>query len=82
VREAGTVDVFSAGDRVYVIDPGLAQLREIMRSATGTEPKPNHHGTVEEIWEGGSTILINFDDGVAAPYPVEQVRRLGSSPAT
>ena len=66
---------FQPGDRVYVTDPALAQLREIMRSATGEEPKPNHHGTVEEVWDSGS-ILIYFDDGVGAPYPADEVRHL------
>lgn len=66
---------FKHGDRVYVTDPGLAQMREIMRNATGQEPKPNHHGTVEEVWDSGS-ILIYFDDGVGAPYPEHEVRYL------
>lgn len=67
---------FQPGDRVYVTDPALARMRAIMRSA-GLDPKPNHHGTVEEIWESGD-ILINFDDGVGAPYPVAEVRHLGA----
>ncbi|WP_418060791.1 hypothetical protein [Pimelobacter simplex] len=66
---------FKAGDRVYVTDAALAQLREIMRRSTGQEPAPNHHGTVEEIWPGGD-VLIHFDDGVAAPYPAPEVRHL------
>jgi hypothetical protein len=74
---------FAAGDRVYVTDAGLAQLREIMRQATGSEPAPNHHGTVQEIWEDG-TVLIAFDEGGveaagnAAPYPPNEVRHLTS----
>lgn len=64
---------FKPGDRVYVTDPGLAQLREIMRQA-GHDPNPNHHGTVERILNG--EVLIYFDDGVAAPYPPEEVRLL------
>lgn len=60
------------GDRVYVTDAGLAELRAIMRQATGQEPPPNHHGTVELV--EAETILIVFDDGVAAPYPPEEVR--------
>jgi hypothetical protein len=66
---------FKPGDRVYVADPGLAELRAIMRRATGKEPPPNHHGTVEEVWPNG-TVLIDFDDGCAAPYPPAEVRRL------
>lgn len=66
---------FSHGDRVYVIDEGLAALRAIMRRATGQEPKPNHVGTVEEIMDDGD-VLIYFDDGGGAPYPPEDVRPL------
>lgn len=62
------------GDRVYLTDPGLAQLREIMRGATGTEPAPNQHGTIESVDDG--LILIVFDDGQAAPYPADEVRLL------
>ena len=71
---------FKPGDRVYVTDPGLAQLRNIMRQATGQEPRPNHHGTVEELW--GDDVLIVFDSedgpgqGSAAPYPISEVRHL------
>jgi hypothetical protein len=72
---------FNPGDRVYVIDSGLERLRQIMRDATGEEPPPNHHGTVDQDW--GDSILINFDDddrgagqGAAAPYPRAQVRHL------
>lgn len=66
---------FKPGDRVYVTDPGLAAMRDIMRRATGVEPAPNHHGTVEEVWDSGS-VLIYFDDGVGAPYPADEVRHL------
>jgi hypothetical protein len=69
------VTVFAPGDRVYVTDRGLAQLREIMWRATGSEPAPNHHGTVEEVWDDG-TVLITFDDGGGAPYPPSEVRLL------
>jgi len=69
---------FNPGDRVYVTDPALAQLREIMRRATGVEPMPNHHGTVEEVWDSGN-ILIYFDDGGGAPYPVNEVRHMAES---
>lgn len=71
---------FSPGDRVYVTDPGLAQLRAIMRQATGQEPPPNHHGTVDEIWD--DAVLIVFDSeagpatGNAAPYPAHEVCHL------
>lgn len=66
---------FAVGDRVYVTDPGLAQMRAIMRQATGREPEPNHHGTVDEIYEDG-TLLINFDAGSAAPYPPDETYHL------
>lgn len=68
---------YAPGERVYVTDPGLAQLRAIMRRATGQEPPPNHHGTVaDDPWDDPETVLINFDDGGAAPYPLHEVRRL------
>lgn len=68
---------FKPGDRVFVTDPGLAQLRAIMRQATGKEPAPNHHGTVsDETWDDPMTVLIDFDDGGGAPYPLHEVRHL------
>ena len=60
------------GDRVSVNDPVLAQLRAIMRQATGQEPKPNHIGTIEDPAFGQGEVLIYFDDGSSAPYPVDQ----------
>jgi hypothetical protein len=71
---------FKPGDRVYVTDPALAQLRAIMRNATGREPAPNHHGTIEEVWDGGE-VLIYFDDGGGAPYPADEVRHLATPEA-
>ena len=65
---------FKPGDRVYVTDPALAELRAIM-SRFGHDAEPNHHGTVEEVWDSGS-VLINFDDGGGAPYPLAEVRHL------
>jgi hypothetical protein len=73
--------MFKKGDRVYVTDPALARLREIMRSATGQEPAPNHHGTVEDPEFGGGQILIYFDDGGSAPYPESQIRPLTAGKA-
>lgn len=72
---------FKPGDRVYVTDPGLAELRAIMRDATGKEPPPNHHGTVHELWDDDA-VLICFDSeagpglGSGAPYPLAEVRHL------
>ena len=83
-RRCGMAE-FKPGDRVYVIDPGLAQLRAIMRRATGVEPAPNHHGTVDEVWDDG-LVLISFDSedgpgqGSCAPYPPESVRHLEAEP--
>jgi len=71
---------FKHGDRVLVLDPALAQLRAIMRSATGEDPAPNHHGTVEEVM-GSGNILIYFDDGGGAPYPASEVRHLTEGPS-
>ena len=71
---------FKPGDRVYVTDPALANLRAIMRQY-GHKPAPNHHGTIHEIWDDG-TILIYFDNedgpgqGSSAPYPPREVRHL------
>lgn len=62
------------GDRVLVLDPALAELRSIMRDATGQEPAPNHHGIVESV--SGNTVVIVFDDGGAAPYLLGEVRHL------
>jgi hypothetical protein len=68
------------GDRVYVNDPGLARLPDIMRRATGAEPPPNHYGIVDALWaDAEGTVLITFDvDGVvgagnSAPYPMGDV---------
>lgn len=66
---------FKEGDRVYVTDPALAELRTIMRDATGEDPPPNHHGTVAEV--AGDAVVINFDDGVCAIYPTNEVRASG-----
>lgn len=70
-----------SGDRVYVTDEGLAHIREIMRQATGEEPPPNHHGTVDEVWGDDDMVLIIFDDGQAAPYPSAEVRPLEETTA-
>ncbi len=65
------------GDRVYVTDPALASLRRIMREASGTEPAPNHHGTVDEVDGGMAYIIFDGEDGPAtsncAPYPINEV---------
>ncbi|NDL60201.1 hypothetical protein [Phytoactinopolyspora mesophila] len=65
---------FKSGVRVYVLDEGLAQLRALMRQATGIDPKPNHHGPIAEVWD--DDVLIHFDDGSGAPYPPALVRHL------
>ncbi len=71
---------FHPGDRVYVIDPALAELRAIMRRALGHEPAANHHGAVESITDGMVVIIFDGPDGPAtsnaAPYPVAEVRHL------
>lgn len=61
------------GDAVEVLDPALAELRTIMRKATGREPAPNHHGVVKQIED--DTAYVLFDDtGQLAPYPLSEVR--------
>lgn len=66
--------VLKPGDRVFVDDPALNELRRIFEKATGTA-EPNHHGTVQEVrlLDGEHDALILFDDGVEAPYPLEDV---------
>lgn len=70
---------FKPGDRVYVLDPGLAELRAIMRRY-GHEPTPNHHGTVHEIEDGMVEIWFDNEDGPglgqASFYPHDEVRHL------
>lgn len=62
------------GSRVYVDDPGLAQLRRIMQEA-GADPPPNHHGTITR--DHGDSWAVLFDDsGSVAPYPKDQVHPL------
>ncbi len=71
------------GDRVEVLDPGLANLRAIL-TKHGLDPGPNNHGTVAEIWDDG-TILVEFpvnkgeegEHSQVAPYPASMVKRLG-----
>lgn len=69
---------FKPGDRVLVTDPALAQLRAIMASSGEVDDVlPNHHGTVaDDADTGNGTVLINFDGGGCAPYPVEECRHL------
>lgn len=63
------------GDRVAVHDPALEEVQRIFRDATGEEPAPNNQGVVDRIYADG-TVLINFDDGGAAPYPANEVGRI------
>lgn len=71
------MSIFRPGQRVLVTDPALKAMREILRARmpAGKEMAPNHHGTVESVWDDG-TVLINFDDGGCAPYPDAEVRLL------
>jgi len=73
--EAVGMTHFTPGDRVFVTDPALAELRAIFARATGKE-RPNHHGTIDEVWS--DRILIIFDDGGSAPYPADEVRHLST----
>ena len=62
------------GDAVEVLDEGLEMLRSFM----GPNAKPNHHGTVAEIWDDG-TVLVEFPirgenpHSQVAPYSPELV---------
>ena len=69
IEEIGTgVTQFKVGDKVLVLDEGLAMLRRIC-----PDMPPNHHGVVSEVWDDG-TLLILFDDEQAAPYQPNMVR--------
>jgi len=69
------------GDKVKVLDPGLARLRAIMKQITGKEI-PNHLGIAQEINDDGY-IMVQFpigDDDPSehsqiAPYPTDMVVR-------
>lgn len=67
---------FKVGDKVLVLDKGLAMLRAIMPDAP-----PNHHGVIHEVWDNGE-YLVCFpigDDPInehsqVAPYPEAEIR--------
>lgn len=79
---------FKVGDKVEVIDQGLAMLKATMERITGKKQKPNNQGTVLEIWDEGKTILVDFPIGdddpdehsQSAPYPENAVRLLSKPP--
>lgn len=59
------------GDRVRVLDEGLAQIREIL-SRHGHEPAvPNDIGYIDEI-ENGFAFIIFDDSGQCAPYRLDE----------
>ena len=70
-------DKMKVGDKVEVMDEGLAMLRRF----APPRAKPNHHGTIAEIWDDGQ-VLVEFPIGdddpdehsQVAPYPAEMVR--------
>jgi len=72
------MEKFEIGDKVLVIDDGLAAVRKFAPK----NARPNNYGTVAEIWDDGKTILVDFPIGrkkdnhsQVAPYPVDQVRK-------
>ena len=67
---------FQPGQRVKVNDPALAELQAIFKKALGENPPPNNEGVVADDQYDDAFVLINFDDGGAAPYPVEMVEAL------
>lgn len=89
-EEVVAVADIKVGDRVFVDDPGLAELRRIMTDA-GHAPRPNHHGTVDEVHppEPGvneeTMVYIVFDSDLGpatsncAPYPLSEVNLLDPS---
>ncbi len=61
------------GDKVEVLDEGLAMLRRLMPSK-----KPNNVGKIAEFWKDGQ-ILVEFklsgrNHSQVAPYPKELVK--------
>jgi len=52
------------GDKVEVLDEGLANLRKLQ-----PQQPPNHHGIIDEIWQDGSLLILFDDTRQAAPYP-------------
>lgn len=65
-------DQLTVGQLVEVADPGLAALRDLMRSITGSAAPPNHIGVVVEFDHGA--VLVEFPDGQVAPYERTVVR--------
>lgn len=70
-----TADQLSVGDKVEVLDEGLAMLRKLCPGMP-----PNHHGRVAEIY--GDTIMVEFpidggyeEHSLVAPYPRSEVKR-------
>lgn len=69
--------MFKVGDKVLVLDTGLAMLRKFAPPGA----KPNHHGVVDRIMDNGD-ILVEFPIGdddpeehsQVAPYPPSMVR--------
>jgi len=69
------------GDKVRVLDPGLAQLRSVMKMV-GEDPGPNNLGWVAEFMDDGD-ILVKFPIGdddpgehsQVAPYPRNKVHK-------
>lgn len=59
---------FSAGDKIEVIDDGLAMLRKLC-----PDMPPNHYGCVERTQ--GRLVFVLFDDTKqTAPYPEHLVK--------
>jgi len=71
---------FKKGDKVKVLDAGLAGLRETIKRM-GMEAKPNHYGMVVEEDDGDGLLMICFPIGDEDPnehsqvalYPIEEV---------
>ena len=61
---------------VYVDDPGLEQLRNTYAAITGSPAPDNHHGFIAEVWGAEGLYLVQFNDGVSAPYSFEEVHPL------
>ena len=72
------MDEFQVGDKVLVLDRGLAQLRAIC-----PDMPPNHHGRIAEIREDGDLLIEfpisggkdSYDHSQVVPYPPHEVRK-------
>ncbi len=78
------MSLFKSGQRVQVVDEGLMRLNQIMKISE--DDATNNKGVIASDEEGqdlygNATLLVNFDDGIAAPYAVNQLIPLETNAA-